>query len=445
MRKSRIHASVCWLLLATGLGLPGRGQGLNVRLQDFGAAEQGPAGWNTWAPRDEIRPRCFVDTADFRSAPNALAISGNGNAAEYGGWVRVIENITAAQYYRLTAYYRTRFVADPQRQVVARLNWFDASGAQVGQPDYAYETHPEGDWTRLTLRVPAPARAARVKLELNLGWAPQGTVWWDDISLEEIATPPPRVVRIGSVSLHPRGTAGKEANLKAFLQALDEIAAGHPDIVCLGEGIPVMGNSETYVGTAEAIPGPSTARLGEKARQYRTYIVAGLFEREGPVVYNTAVLIDRQGAVVGKYRKVYLPREEVDGGLTPGVAYPVFTTDFGKIGIMICWDSQYADPARALAVQGAEIIFVPAAGASTVLLRARALENHVFVVSAVYDGDTAVIDPKGEVLYSTRDSGVYRTVPIDLQERFLDPWLGDMRPRFFKEIRRDIPVPGLAE
>jgi predicted amidohydrolase len=90
--------------------------------------------------------------------------------------------------------------------------------------------------------------------------------------------------------------------------------------------------------------------------------LAGLTERDGPVDYNTAVLIDRHGRVAGKYRKVHLPREEIEGGLTPGGAYPVFDTDFGRIGMMICWDGEYVDSARALAIQGAEILFVPAAG-----------------------------------------------------------------------------------
>ena len=102
------------------------------------------------------------------------------------------------------------------------------------------------------------------------------------------------------------------------------------------------------------------------------YIVAGLTERDGRAVYNTAVLIDRHGSVAGEYRKVYLPREEIEGGLTPGQALPVFETDFGRIGMMICWDSEYVDPARALALRGAEIVFVPAAGGYLTLLRCRA-------------------------------------------------------------------------
>jgi predicted amidohydrolase len=170
------------------------------------------------------------------------------------------------------------------------------------------------------------------------------------------------------------------------------------------------------------------------------YVVAGLTERAGGVVYNTAVLIDRHGNVAGKYRKVYLPREEVEGGLTPGRDFPVFDTDFGRIGMMICWDSQYVDPARALAIQGAEILFVPAAGGYMTLLKARALENHLYLVSSGDDVESAIIDPTGEVLFATKESGVNKTISVNLEDRHIDPWLGDMRARFHKEVRMDLPA-----
>jgi len=425
-------------LLVAALVPPCAGQAagpLRLELRDFG----GDTGWSAFAPRDEIRPRCFVDTARFRSAPDALAISGNGNPAEYGGWAYTATGVRGAQYYRLTAHYRAQSVADEAREVVARIDWLDAQGRRTGQPDYAYETAADGDWTRVTLCVPAPPQAARARIELSLGWAPLGTVWWDDVTFEEAQPPPARWVRVGTVSLHPRDDPD---NLGAWLAALDRAAGDRPDIVCLGEEMLLEGSSRPYAGAAEPIPGPSTERLGEKARKYGMYVVAGLTERDGATDYNTAVLIDRHGRVAGKYRKVHLPREEIEGGLTPGGAYPVFDTDFGRIGLMICWDAEYVDAARAMAIQGAEILFVPAAGGYMTLLKARALENHLYVVSSGYDFESAIIDPTGRVLFSTTDSGVNKTMPVNLAERFADPWLGDMRPRFHKEIRRDIPMPG---
>jgi predicted amidohydrolase len=422
--------------------LLGSGNGLRIRLNDFSSENHTtpPSGWRVWAQREEIQPRCYIDSTQYRSAPDALAISGNSNAAEYGGWSYQLTNVQGGRFYRLVAYYRTQWVQHEELQIVVRLDWRDGNDHRVGQPDYAYTVGQEGDWKKLTMQVPAPEKASHANLELALAWSPQGTVWWDDITFEEAPALPDRIVRIGSVGLRPRDTGSKEGSVNAFLQALDRVGTDKPDIVCLGEGITKVGNGENYVTLAEPIPGPTTERLSEKARRYHMYIVAGLFEREGNAVYNTAVLIDRQGMVSGKYRKVYLPREEIEGGLTPGVAYPVFQTDFGKVGIMICWDLQYADPARALAAKGAEIILMPIWGGNYTLMKARAIENHVFLVSAGYDVETAVINPNGEPLHATKESGVIKTLAVNLNERFLDPWLGDMRARFHKEIRWDVPV-----
>jgi len=448
--QTAVMKAILSLLVAVGLVLvalpsPCMGQtvdGLHLELRNFGKDGRTVAGWSAWAQRDEIQPKCYVDTVHFRSAPDALAISGNGNPIEYGGWSYEVKGIRAGQYYRLTAYFRTQSVADPRRQVVARLDWLDAHGKRAGQPDYAYETSSDGDWQRVTLRVPAPGNAAGVKIEFSLGWAPEGTVWWDDITFEEAQPPPARPVRIGTISLHPRNNP--DNNLGAFLHALDEIARDKPDIVCLGEEILVEGSSRPYVDAAEEIPGPSTSRLGEKARKYGMYIVAGLTERSGRAIYNTAVLIDRHGNVAGRYRKVHLPREEIEGGLMPGADYPIFETDFGKIGMMICWDAEYVDTARAMAIQGAEILFVPAAGGYLTLLKARALENHLYLVSSGFDVESAIIDPTGGVLFSTKESGVSKTISIDLEKRFIDDWQGDMRARFQKEYREDLPTPSLT-
>lgn len=406
-----------------------------------GPLDLGAPGWIASAARDEIMPKCFVDSSRHLTAHGALAISGNGNPLEYGGWTRRVDGIVGGHYYKLTAHYQVRSVPEERRQVVARLDWLDSAGNRVSQPDYAYETVAAGDWTRTVLNVPAPDGASAVRIDLLLGWAPKGTVWWDGISLEASQPPPDRWVRIGTVSVHPRNDSD---NIGRFIHELDEMAEDKPDIVCLGEELLNEGRSATstsYASTAEPIPGPSTARLGEVARRHNMYLVAGLIERDGHALYNTAVLIDRHGAVQGKYHKVYLPREEIEGGLTPGGACPVFDTDFGRIGLMICWDAEYIEPARALGFQGAEVILVPAAGGYLDLLKARALENHLYVVSSGYGVESAIIDPTAAVLFSTKAAPAHKVVRINLSQRFTDPWIGDMRPRYHKEVRPDIYIP----
>jgi predicted amidohydrolase len=182
------------------------------------------------------------------------------------------------------------------------------------------------------------------------------------------------------------------------------------------------------------------------ARKHSAWVAAGIYEREGHALYNTAVLLDREGRVAGKYRKVYLPREEVEGGLTPGSEYPVFRTDFGTVGMMICYDVFFPDPARALAAQGADVILLPIWGGDETLAAARAIENKVFLVASGYDHPTYIMDPDGKRVAQAPQRGEVASAVIDLERRSNDRWLGDMRTRRLKEIRLDVatPVPGVV-
>jgi len=427
-----------WLLCAT-LALAAD---LPLRQSGFEAGPDGlPPGWKTWAARPEIAPRTFVDRVHSRGRAGSLAVSGDSNAAAYGGWEYTASGVEPGKWYRLLAYYRLDALRHEPLDVVARLDWIDAGGKRAGQPEYAYRITPAGEWRRISSEAPAPEKAAAVKIQLYLQNAPYTTVWWDEISLEAIPAPAPRPVRIATLNYRPtKLTGGREESVRQFLEVIEKAVPGQTDMILLPEGITVIGTGKKPVEVSETVPGPTSLRLSEVARRRNSYVVAGLYEREGIAVYNTAVLIDRQGDVVGKYRKVYLPREEIEGGLTPGHDYPVFPTDFGTVGIMICWDLQYADPARALALGGAEIILMPIWGGNEVLAKARALENHVFLVASGYDHPTYIMDPDGQTVAAARERGTAALATIDLARRYPDKWLGEMRGRFFRELRLDVPI-----
>lgn len=399
-----------------------------------------PDNWTTWAPRAEIAPHTFVDRDHYRTHPGALAISGNSNPSEYGGWVYTARTITPGKWYRFTAWFRQQGASNERNQILARLDWKKSNGKRSGQPDYPYTITRDGEWSRITQDAPAPADTATVEIQLYLCNAPSATVWWDDVSLDEIPVPAPRPVTVVSVNLRPSGTHSSAESVEQFMRVIDEKVQGKTDLVVLPEGITVIGTGKKDPDVAEPIPGPTTRRLGEEARKKHSYIVAGIYEREGPATYNTAVLIDRQGNVAGKYRKVYLPREEYEVGLTPGSDYPVFQTDFGKVGLMICWDLQYADPARALALQGAELIALPIWGGNEAIGKARAIENHLYIAASGYDYPTYIMDPQGERLSEAKQHGDIASATIDLGRRYVEKWEGDMRGRFMKEVRLDVPT-----
>jgi predicted amidohydrolase len=393
-----------------------------------------PEGWSVWSQREETKPRAFVENG-------ALAVSGGSNAAAYGGWRRRVDGLKTGEWVRFRVRYRAENVPAENWQIVARLNWEASASKRAGQPDYMPWLRRAGDWSELTGEARVPEGASAVWIELYLANAPQGTVWFKDIALERVPAPPPRKVHIASVNLRPSNSPGPSANVERFLEAVAGTVPKEADVIVLPEGITVVGTGKSYVEVAETIPGPTTKALGIVAKQRHSYIVAGIYEREGPAVYNTAVLIGRDGELAGKYRKVYLPREEVESGLTPGQHFPVFRTDFGTVGLMICYDVFFAEPARSLANQGADMILMPIWGGDETLAKARAIENGVFLVASGYDHPTYVMDPYGERLSEARQRGTAAFATVDLSKRYEWQWLGEMRTRRLKELRVDVPVP----
>src|SRR5207247_2171911 len=125
-----------------------------------------------------------------------------------------------------------------------------------------------------------PEAAASVKLQLHLQNAPYATIWWDDISLEEIAAPGARTVRVASINLRPRETHSAEQSVNEFLAVIRKSVTS-ADVILLPEGITVVGTGKHYPDVAESIPGPTTERLALVAREKNAYIVAGIYEREG--------------------------------------------------------------------------------------------------------------------------------------------------------------------
>ena len=191
------------------------------------------------------------------------------------------------------------------------------------------------------------------------------------------------------------GPQSSEQSVRQFVETVERAVPANADLILLTEGITVVGTNKRYADVAETIPGPTTRTLGDLARKRKAYIAAGIYEREGQVVYNTAVLMDRDGKLAGKYRKVYLPREEMEQ-LTPGNDYPVFRTDFGIVGMMICYDVFFSDPARGLATKGAEIVLMPIWGGDQTLAKARAIENQIYLVASGYNHPTYIMNPEGE-------------------------------------------------
>ncbi|XOV92896.1 MAG: carbon-nitrogen hydrolase family protein [Bacteroidota bacterium] len=144
--------------------------------------------------------------------------------------------------------------------------------------------------------------------------------------------------------------------------------------------------TKKFIELAEPLDGPFIDKARRLADELEIYFVLGFLELEGTTTYNTAILIDPEGEIIGKYSKTHFAQGYTinPSCYVPGTQYPVFQTPFGKVGMMICYDRQLPEPARILALNGAQILFVPSYGGytdkdgwNTVLLRTRARENEV--------------------------------------------------------------------
>ena len=402
-----------------------------------GRAADAPAAadWEFRAPRDEIAPRAWRDSAVTSDGAPTLALAGTGARAVDGCWTRRCE-VRAGEFFRFEARYRVEKVEEPLRCVLARILWRDRDGNRVEQAEYPATVAQPGPepWGLIAQTYLVPERAVAADLELGYRWDPDGTVHFGGARLEPAAAPAPRTVRVSAVHHRPQGNRTAAENVEEFCRFVARAAQMGASIVCLPEGITVVGTGLSYVEAAEPVPGPTTRRLGAAAREHKLYIVAGIYEREGPAVYNTAVLLGPDGGLAGKYRKVCLPREEIEGGITPGEELPVFDTAFGRVGIMICWDVFFPEPARVLARKGAEIIFLPIWGGNLTLAQARAIENQVYLVSSTYDMKTAVFDREGAIVAEATAADPVLVHELDLDRRTLWPWLGDFRSRIPREM-----------
>ncbi|MBG87355.1 MAG: hypothetical protein CMO80_10700 [Verrucomicrobiales bacterium] len=195
-----------------------------------------------------------------------------------------------------------------------------------------------------------------------------------------------------------RAEAG-EPLLKLTLYRLNAAAkAFRPDIVCL---------PETFSrGEAEPVPGLTTDRLADWARQHRCWVICPLTTRLEEKTYNSAVVLNRDGEIVGRYDKIRPTENELKKSICPGPDQPpVFETEFGKIGVQICFDVNWTEQWRTLRNQGAKIIFFPSAYPAARQLRSLAWQNQCFIVSATKNRSAAIYDITGD---SIDQSGHYR-------------------------------------
>jgi beta-ureidopropionase len=256
------------------------------------------------------------------------------------------------------------------------------------------------------------------------------------------ANQPPRKVVVGTSSMsffvpYP----GLEERLKILSGHVDEMASQaatkYPgkglDLAILTEDA-VTSQRGPALERAVPLEGIVRQTFSALARKHHTYIVAGMdLAEEGPkgkFASNAAVLFDRNGDVVGIYRKLHpvaaLGTGKLEGGITPGTEIPVFDCDFGKLGIQICFDVSFSDGWEALAKKGAEIVAWPTQSPATVQTAARAVTHGYYIVSSTWRDNATVFEPTGFIGAQAEETNKILVHQLDLSYAMLG-WAPSLR------------------
>ena len=287
-------------------------------------------------------------------------------------------------------------------------------------------------------------------------------------------------IKIGFLQQH--NVADPAVNIQRLAKGIADLAARGAQLIVLQE----LHNSLYFCQVedvnnfdfAEPIPGPSTGFYGELAKQYGVVIVTSLFEKRAPGLYhNTAVVIEKDGTIAGKYRKMHIPDDPAyyeKFYFTPGdLGFHPIDTSIGRLGVLVCWDQWYPEAARLMALQGAEILIYPTAigyessdtpdeqerqrEAWTTVMRGHAVANGLPVIAVnrvghepdpsgqtrgiEFWGSSFAVGPQGEIHYrASNDEEENIVIEVDMhhseQVRRWWPFLRDRRIDSYQDITK---------
>jgi len=243
----------------------------------------------------------------------------------------------------------------------------------------------------------------------------------------------PREVTVVSIDLVGWPDKTTEHRLKRMFQRMEEVAGLHPDVICLPELFDTMWVNEQrnilLIAEDEKIPGPVTSRVVEYARKYSCYVVCPVVTKKDGRYYNSSLLIDRKGAIAGVYHKIHPTVSEMTaedqfkgGGVTPGALnQPVVQTEFGKVGMQICYDANWTDGWDNLRKQGTDLILFSSAFPGGRMLNYHALRNNCYIASSTGQ-DARIIDMSGNNLDVSSEFVRYAWSTINLEKENVTIW-----------------------
>ncbi|HUX96792.1 MAG TPA: carbon-nitrogen hydrolase family protein [Bacteroidales bacterium] len=268
----------------------------------------------------------------------------------------------------------------------------------------------------------------------------------------------PREVWIASISLKSLWPTDRiEQRIKDILKRMESVYAYDPDVIVIPETYNISWVNEVKtleeIAEDESTPGPATSVMAEVARNHNCYVVCPVITKKEGHFYNSSLLLDRQGKIIGVYHKIHPVDTEIipekyykGGGVTPGeLKPPVFKTDFGIVGMQICMDGYWHDNWRSLGKDGAEIVLFPSQGPFGDLLNHKAWANHYYIASATGE-DARIIDISGDTIASDGEFARWVCAPVNLEKVLIHIWpqvkrFDEIQKKYGRKIRIKIYHP----
>ncbi|EPR65523.1 carbon-nitrogen hydrolase family protein [Cyclobacterium qasimii] len=272
-----------------------------------------------------------------------------------------------------------------------------------------------------------PRRKFLKSAALTSGLSSMGILSVNSHPLPDSAVPKklPREVWVAGISQEGVYADKAEDMLDRIFSLMDKVLVNQPDIICLPEVFHTANVTKKYT-LAEKLAFSNTvlSKMADFAKLNNCYLVVAVNTEEKGKIFNSAVLLDREGARVGEYRKIHLTEDEINNGLTPGpLDAPVFQTDFGKVGIQICFDVMWEDGWQKLKDKQAEIVFWPSAYGGGQSLQAKALQHRYVLATSTRKGSAKLWDITGHELAKTGFwEKNYYCAPVNLEKAFLHTW-----------------------
>lgn len=417
-----------------------------------------------WAPHPKAAPL-------VEQSGETLAVAANGTRTCLGGWQLIFSGVTPGTAYDIFWEAEHTEIDWVRDALQCTAYWGELPPEDFGRWRLRWDfllPEPTGAHSvRFSRRMTAPEDAARLMLRCTFRWSTKGESVWRLPRIEPVPTlrssdPVTVAVVTGQAGDRQRPFKSIQDNLDFYLPLCEAACQEGPDLIVLPEVALQYGIPGSALDLAVPAPGPETGVFAEVARRHRAYVLLGMYERDGDAVHNSAVLIGPEGTVYGRYRKVHLAMAgEIDTGILPGEAFPVFETGIGRIGCNICMDSSAAESSRMVGLNGADFLLLPIMGdfracypgkrgvdldRFKAIMRVRAMDNQLCVaVACNHAQGSCIVDHVGDVLAWNDGDRDFIQARVKVDHRYRAPsggsyrgvnWM-QRRPRLYQEFAVD--------